>query len=151
MPLLQPAMPPETTKPAVAFRHGLLLLLCLSIVTAARWLEIRDERQVCLPGWSVSLPELCHSRIWLGVPCPGCGLTRGMIAMAHGRVAEAWNHNPGSLFLWGLILFQIPLQGWKLWRCKLGRRRLEPGRIMGSIWIAMMAVLLAQWCWRWKG
>jgi hypothetical protein len=152
-PGLQPETPdtPETPDPAIARRHGLLLLLCLAVVFAARGLEIRDGREVSVPGWTGSLPELCHSRRWLDISCPGCGLTRGLIALAHGRLEEAWSYNPGSIPLWGLILFQIPHRSWKLWRWKRRRLTDEPGRIMGGIWIAITLILLAQWCWRWRG
>ena len=28
-----------------------------------------------------------------GLPCPGCGMTRGFVAMGHGQLAAAWRHN----------------------------------------------------------
>ncbi len=33
---------------------------------------------------------------YLGVMDPACGLTRGMVALAHGRPATAWAYNPAS-------------------------------------------------------
>ena len=29
-----------------------------------------------------------------GLPCPGCGMTRGFVAMGHGQLAAAWGYNP---------------------------------------------------------
>ncbi len=64
-----------------------------------------------------------------GLPCPGCGMTRGFVAMGHGRPADAWRYNalaPAffaalcAYVLWfGANLF-MPLEGVALW---LKRRR----------------------------
>lgn len=40
----------------------------------------------------------CPSVIIFGYPCPGCGLTRGMLHLLKGDFAGAWNDNP-SIFL----------------------------------------------------
>ncbi len=52
-------------------------------------------------------PVLCPMALVLGLPCPGCGLTRAFGLMAHGRFAEAAAFNglaPATLgylaFLW---------------------------------------------------
>lgn len=53
-----------------------------------------------------SLPaiEVCTFRGLTGLPCPGCGLTRGFCAAAHGRFAQATAFHPFSLSLFGLAL-----------------------------------------------
>jgi len=47
-------------------------------------------------------PVLCVSRLILGVPCGGCGLTRGYVAFAHGQWWTALRYNPLTplLYLW---------------------------------------------------
>ena len=56
----------------------------------------------------------CIFRNLTGLPCAGCGMTRGFVAMGHGRAREAWGFNPLApvLFVgaWGYLLF--PVVGW---------------------------------------
>ena len=44
--------------------------------------------------------SLCYFHHATGLPCPGCGLTRGFCAVSHGRFGEAWALNPFSLALY---------------------------------------------------
>ncbi len=71
--------------------------------------------------WSPeALPKvsLCYFNHWTGLPCPGCGLTRGFCALSHGRLGEAWALNPFSLVFY---LIAIALILWPL------AARLTPG------------------------
>ena len=56
-------------------------------------------------------PATCTSRVLFGLPCPGCGMTRSVTAMARGRLAESLEvHLFGPLVLavmsavWGISL-----------------------------------------------
>ena len=87
------------------WRDWELLLICSVAVAAAFLLDVRDNRCV---GYGFSLPPLCGSRAVFGVDCPGCGLTRSIIHLAHGRWGESFAaHRLG--WLMGLaILLQLP-------------------------------------------
>lgn len=50
--------------------------------------------------WAFSGPVLCPTALLLGLPCPGCGLTRAFGCMTHGQFARAFEYHP----LWPLIL-----------------------------------------------
>lgn len=52
-----------------------------------------------LPAWDV-----CSFQSLTGLPCPGCGLTRGFCAISHGRFREATAYNAFSLPLYALSL-----------------------------------------------
>jgi len=54
---------------------------------------------------------LCAFRAYTGLSCPGCGLTRAFVAIAHGRFADAWLLNPFAfpLFLLALSGLAAPL------------------------------------------
>lgn len=41
-------------------------------------------------------PTLCPIRVALGIPCPGCGITRGISAFLHGDIADSLAFNPMS-------------------------------------------------------
>lgn len=38
--------------------------------------------------------SLCLWKNLFGVQCPGCGITRAASCALHGRLADAWAHNP---------------------------------------------------------
>ena len=44
----------------------------------------------------------CLFRAVTGLPCPGCGITRGVIAIARGDFRKAWHRNPASF---GVVAF----------------------------------------------
>jgi hypothetical protein len=63
----------------------MMLLVASVVVVLAPLLHVRDDQRVefdALRG--CRLPETCWSRSLLGVRCPGCGLTRSLIYLAHG-------------------------------------------------------------------
>lgn len=60
------------------------------------------------------LPVLCPSRVLAGIPCPGCGLTRSLVAAAHGELGRAFEfHLFGPLVLCACAAaaLWLPLRG----------------------------------------
>lgn len=45
-------------------------------------------------------PVICPMPLTLGIPCPGCGITRAFGLATHGHLAEAYAFHP----LWPLVL-----------------------------------------------
>jgi hypothetical protein len=79
-------------------------------------------------------PTLCIWRILLGAPCPGCGLTRGVCFLVHGKWVEAVRFNPLSTLCVGILLGNVLCTAsrylWDLrWRTSrmLGGRERWPG------------------------
>lgn len=85
------------------------LLGPLAVLLGARILTHGNGREVQIPGLGWSLPETCGLRLQFGLDCPGCGLTRSFIHLAHGEWHQAWQLHwmGGLLFLYTLA--QIPL------------------------------------------
>ncbi len=50
---------------------------------------------------------ICPSRILLGVPCPGCGLTRASSAMVSGELGAMLRFHPLAPLVTPLVLFVI--------------------------------------------
>lgn len=63
-------------------------------ILAAAWLYY----PYCQSG-----PPLCIWKKLFGIGCPGCGLTRGLCFLMHGRWAEAIKFNPLSLLVFGIL------------------------------------------------
>ncbi len=66
-----------------------------SVLAGAVWMA----GPAALRGWFV-----CPIRQYLGLLCPGCGGTRAVMALLHGRFAEAWHSN-------ALLVLLLPLAG----------------------------------------
>ena len=47
-------------------------------------------------------PTICPFRLVTGLPCPGCGLTRSWVALAHGRVSDSFGANLFGPLAFGL-------------------------------------------------
>src|SRR5439155_16652693 len=91
------------------------------VLAAALLLSVRNRTQVLLPLVELPLPELCMLRRMTGLPCPGCGMTRCFISLAHGDLPAAWSYNPAGLLLFAILVFQIPFRTVQLWRIRRGR------------------------------
>jgi hypothetical protein len=68
---------------------------------------------VVLLAWPQALPSLalwtgadCLVRGLTGLPCPGCGITTSLLALAHGDIAGAWAANPAGLVVAALLVGQ---------------------------------------------
>lgn len=57
-------------------------------------------------------PVLCPSRIVSGRACVFCGLTRAMVAAAHGQFAQAYHFNPW----WMIVAFLFAVTAGIHWR-----------------------------------
>ena len=70
--------------------------------------------RVTLAGWR--LPEACLSRLLWHVPCPGCGLTRSLVRVAHGDLVGAWRQHRVGPILYLFCLLQVVFRVWLLFR-----------------------------------
>jgi Protein of unknown function (DUF2752) len=70
---------------------GFVLLSQLAVLRFA--LTTAGER-VYLLGRAV--PLACALRARFGLPCPTCGMTRGIVLAAHGQIADAWRIFPAA-------------------------------------------------------
>lgn len=62
-----------------------------------------------------ALPSICPFWNLTGHPCPGCGLTRSFVCLAHGHFVDAFRWHPlGPLLFGGTLLYLVStLAGWK--------------------------------------
>lgn len=86
----------------------------------------------------LELPPMCLSEALFHVPCPGCGLTRSFILIAHGHPAEAARYHRLGLPLYLFFLGQAAMRLALL--CRV--RRPAMGRLLAAHHYAA-AVLIA--------
>jgi hypothetical protein len=120
-----------------------MLSLAIVVSALALTMEVLPDERVALstlPGYP--LPPLCMSQNWFGVACPGCGLTRSFVYLAHGQWEAAWQiHRLGWLVAAALLL-QIPYRALCLWsndRFRLSHRLSE------AFGMALICLLIGNW------
>lgn len=102
--------PAPDDPPWTARGHHLAALgLALGVIGLSVMLTTPDDQRVAVTGLSqFPLPELCQSRVWLRMDCPGCGLTRSFIHFFHGRWDASFQRHRFGWLLAVLTVLQIP-------------------------------------------
>lgn len=62
------------------------------------------------------VPTLCTFRLLTGESCPGCGLTRSFVFLAHGQLTDAFRMNVLGPPLFVALAAQVPYRLIRLWR-----------------------------------
>src|SRR4051794_40300477 len=70
--------------------HRTMLWISLAVIAASFFLRRTGSESVRLVWSHIELPPLCASRMFFGVECPGCGLTRSFVALANGDLLASW-------------------------------------------------------------
>lgn len=108
LPTLQPD-DPRAAHEARRRRDWTLFWIALSVIVLSFALRVRSDQRVALLGFDrLPAPEMCGSRLWFGVECPACGLTRGFIRLAAGDWSGAISLNRVTPLLAFAVLIQIP-------------------------------------------
>jgi hypothetical protein len=100
-------------------------------------------------GRVAHLPDVCMFHALTGLPCPGCGLTRSFVCLAHGRLFDSLRYHPLGPALFAFISATI------IYACA---ERLFPGlrlapsdRFRRIAPFIAIAVFLAAWAARLAG
>ena len=90
-------------------RHREVLGVALAVVVLSCMLEVHSDQRVALrflPDYP--LPETCMSRRLFRIECPGCGLTRSFVYLAHGEWVACWHAHRVGWLLALTVVFQVP-------------------------------------------
>lgn len=94
---------------------------------------------------------LCPFAGWLGIPCPGCGLTRATVALMSGDWHTALRWHP-------MVGFVLPMLAWFAMSALLTSRQQAPGVALARVqrlgnWcgLALVIALIAVWGLRFAG
>lgn len=102
--------PQQTTHTRFARRwHRQILLACTAVLAASAVLQVSADDRVVVPGLSRHpFPATCLSQRMFGVDCPGCGLTRSFVHLAHRRWHAAWSAHRLGWLAFLAVAIQVP-------------------------------------------
>jgi hypothetical protein len=69
------------------------------------------------PWLPTTIGPPCPLRTVTGVPCPFCGMTRGVTALVHGQLSNAFWFNPGAFLVVAMAL--VLLVAWRWQRVRI--------------------------------
>jgi hypothetical protein len=137
----------DTTVTSPRRHWEMLAISCVVVVCAFLFRVSDDGERVFVSGpWAVPLPPTCFSREALGIPCPGCGLTRSFVHLAHGHWRESWDsHHVG----WLLALATVAQIPYRLCAVRCPDRPILPVRAAKAFGGVLITLLIANWTVGW--
>jgi hypothetical protein len=144
-PAASEAYPGRWRLPADPLYHFTVLGICTAVMVLAFLLSVRNERQVLLPVLRVPLPELCMMKQYTGQGCPGCGMTRCFISLAHGDWRAALHYNPAGPLLFAMMAFQIPFRLVQIVRIRRGWPEIRMGMFPQFLFGVLGVLMVGQW------
>jgi len=89
--------------------HIWILALCAFIIALSLLFSINEENRANFLSFKAyPMPETCFFKVVIGVKCPFCGMTRSFISMSHLDFKKAWEFNKLGIFIYALVILQIP-------------------------------------------
>lgn len=125
--------------------HATFLAMSVAVISASCLLSVDTTNKVTLPLTSLQLPSVCQFRNMTSLDCPGCGLTRSFIHIAHGDLAGAWRYNAAGILMFAFVLAQIPYRSVQLWRIRRGLPELNWWRVGNWALAIATTALVVQW------
>jgi hypothetical protein len=83
----------------------MVLLICSTLLVGILLISPVRPDEAGLRIFHIELPPICSFQALFDLPCPGCGLTRSLVAAAHGDLAGSWAwHRLGAVTLLYILL-----------------------------------------------
>ncbi len=131
--------------------HAVVLGMCTAVITLAFLMSVRAQTQVLIPYLGIPLPDLCLAKRWSGGSCPGCGMTRCFISLAHGDWRAALRYNVAGPLLFAMMAFQIPYRIVQLVRIRRGLAEIYLGVFPQVLFGILGVLMIGQWLLRFAG
>ncbi len=132
---------------AVTSFHGIMLTGSGLIILLSFLMKTDDFQQVFVPGIAVAMPESCLSKMYFGVDCPGCGMTRAFIRISRGQFVKALQLNLASPAVYLFFAIQVPWHTMQLWRIGKGIGPIDSWWTIAPA-LLVVVTLIVGWFWK---
>ena len=96
--------PPSPRRAHLLVPAGVALMLAVGLVLH----PANHGGRVELTLFGLTVPATCWFYRFTGLPCAGCGLTRSVVLLVHGRIASALAMHPFGPVVVAMALLQLP-------------------------------------------
>lgn len=122
--------------------HRQMLVVALAVLVLAGCLQVLPGGRVAFIGLAAyPVPPSCMSWELFGIRCPGCGLTRSFVHLAHGDWRASLAVQPVGWVLMLAVVAQLPYRGWIVCTRREPLRQVYRTAFAWSI----LALLFANW------
>jgi hypothetical protein len=121
--------------------HWTMLAMSVAVLGLSFALQIDGSGSVAT-GWSQRLPIACGSRALFDVDCPGCGLTRSFVALAHGDVRQSLAFHRVGFVLAAVVVLQLVYRPWALYEL---RTKIVHHRWPHWVGYGLIGLLIVNW------
>jgi hypothetical protein len=146
-PELVPAPLPKAYYRSNFWVHIIFTIAAALVILMSVLMRSEGETTVLLPGMYFPLPESCTAKIFLGINCPGCGLTRAFISISSGEFGRAWHFNPASFAVYAFVIVQIPWNAYQAFRIFVGQAPIRSNWLFAAPIVAATCLIM-QWLFR---
>lgn len=99
-------LPPEADLACDARTNWTYLLILLAFLILPFVVRFEPKVSASPTLFGFNLPSMCPCREIFGVNCPGCGLTRSFVLLAHGHIGESLRYHRLGIVLYGVFGWQ---------------------------------------------
>lgn len=87
----------------------IILIVCSAILGGALIGQVSPLGDSRVRVGGTAMPDICMFRAYTGLPCPGCGLTRSLIAVTQGRIGLSFSYHRLGFITLLYVLLQFVL------------------------------------------
>jgi hypothetical protein len=123
--------------------HWVILGLSIAVVLGGLLVDVNADGSIYLRGLpEFPFPVACPLRRFFGISCPTCGMTRSIVFLLQGRLADSFAVHRLGWLVFALIVLQIPYRIW----CLATRRivRFRP-RLIETAFAVFTLLLVLNW------